>query len=506
MLPNGAVGDRPWGALLAELARAQVTGDLVVMADGKCHAIGFEAGMITSAVSPAAADSIGRIALTSHLVTSTQVADIMRQIAAAPGRDEVELLAEVARLSTEQCDLLRRRLVVQRAARTFALEQGTYAFDARVSGAAPRQEAIDVRSVIYLGARMHLAETRLANELRALGSRFALRVDATGELAKFEFTNTEQPILDALRSGTSVAELEAMHRALDPRVIAAAVYALVTSGACSAIAGAQPAAEPAVARTMTPTTLVNARVSTKDLPAQPAVPRTMTPQPAVPRTMTPQPAVPRTMTPQPAVPRTMTPQPAVSRATTPPFVARTPTPSHEVGSSTSLRQASPPVAIPRTMTPPTAEVALPRTATDNPLLARTPTKDRTPEWLEARGAFQRAEMAMRRDQIGPAIADFARAVELQPDNADYIATLAWARFCAAIDKKAVAAETRKTIDAAIRKSEEEAITPWLCLGRVERMLGLDTEALRSFHKVLELQPHNTTAASEVRVLEARRRR
>jgi len=207
------------------------------------------------------------------------------------------------------------------------------------------------------------------------------------------------------------------------------------------------------------------------------VPRTITPPPAVPRTITPPPAVPRTFTPPPAVPRTFTPPPAVPRTIT-----------------------SQP-AVSRTMTPP----LLPRTATDNALLTRTPTKDRTPEWREGREAFQRGEMAVRRDQIVDAVAEFARAVELQPQNADYLATLAWARFCAAKDKAAIAAETRKTIDGAI-KSVEEAITPWLCLGRVERMLGRDAEALTCFYKVLELQPHNTIAGSEVRVLEARLRR
>ena len=465
-IKRGAVTDRPWGRLLAELATDRVTGELVVVADGKRHAIGFEAGKVTSAASPAAADSIARIALTSHLISSSQVTEIVRRIAASPGRDELDLVAEVARLSPEHRALLRRRLVVQRAARTFAVERGTYELHERSGQDAAHPEAIDVRCIVYLGARMHVSEPRLTNELRALGARFVLRLDATGELARFELTPAEQPILDALRSGATIAELEATHRDLDPRVIAAVIYALATTDACSATGARRVETEPAVARTVTPTSLVNARVSTKDLP-QPAVPRTITPPPAVPRTFTPPPAVPRTFTPPPAVPRTITSQPAVSRTMTPPL--------------------------------------LPRTATDNVLLTRTPTKDRTPEWREGREAFQRGEMAVRRDQIVDAVAEFARAVELQPQNADYLATLAWARFCAAKDKAAIAAETRKTIDGAI-KSVEEAITPWLCLGRVERMLGRDAEALTCFYKVLELQPHNTIAGSEVRVLEARLRR
>jgi hypothetical protein len=41
------------------------------------------------------------------------------------------------------------------------------------------------------------------------------------------------------------------------------------------------------------------------------------------------------------------------------------------------------------------------------------------------------------------------------------------------------------------------------LGRVERMLGHDLEALHHFREVLELDPDHTEAAAEIRVIEAR---
>jgi tetratricopeptide (TPR) repeat protein len=122
--------------------------------------------------------------------------------------------------------------------------------------------------------------------------------------------------------------------------------------------------------------------------------------------------------------------------------------------------------------------------------------------LEAEEAFRRAEMAMRRDQMASAIRELDRAIELNPDEVDYHAALAWARFCTAPDKMAVAAATRSTLEHAILKAPK-AVSPRFYLGRIERMLGKDQEGLRHFQAVLKLSPHHTEATSEVRVLEAR---
>ena len=489
LVKRGAVTDRPWGVTLAERARDQFSGELVVIAEGKRYALSLSHGGITAALSPAAADSVGRIALTSHLVSSTQVAEITRRIAATPERDEIDVIAEVARLAAAQKEALRRRVITQRAARTFAIEQGTYACDD--GSAIPKLAGgpIDAHTVIYLGARLHGAETRLTYELRTLGSRFVLRLDAAEALTKFGFTDAEKPIIAALRSGTSIAELEATHRELDPRMIAAVTYTLVTTGVCSVTTGparrAESQAEPMPSRTLSPAQLVNARVVSKDLPTREPVAIVTHSQ------------IPVVVSIPPAISRTMTPKPALATGSSP---------SHK-----RLAVQIPPLAVPAGAAPPhrapTNPIAPARTATgtESPVVMRTPTKDRPVEWLDARDAFQRGEMAMRREQILLAITEFARAVELQPENGDYIATHAWAMFCAAIDKPAVADETRKLIDKALARTTD-AVTPRMCLGRMERMLGRDKEALKSFQQVLELQPHNNAAASEARVLEARLRR
>lgn len=122
--------------------------------------------------------------------------------------------------------------------------------------------------------------------------------------------------------------------------------------------------------------------------------------------------------------------------------------------------------------------------------------------LDAEEAFRRGELALRRDQPAAAVAELERAVQLNPDEADYHAALAWSRFCAAPDKQAAAAATRAALDRAILRAPR-SVTARFYLGRVERMLGRDHDALRLFRDVLAAAPGHAEAASEVRVLEVR---
>jgi tetratricopeptide (TPR) repeat protein len=148
-----------------------------------------------------------------------------------------------------------------------------------------------------------------------------------------------------------------------------------------------------------------------------------------------------------------------------------------------------------------------RTPTD-PSLTRTPTGSPVPSRVStdnaaaAEEAFKRGELAMKRDQPGEAILEFKTACDLNPTEVDYAAMMAWAKFCAAGDKAAIGAETRKILERAVFKSTRPERARFY-LGRVERMLGRDKEALRHFHEVLDLKPNHAEAASEVRAIEAR---
>ncbi|HEX8110043.1 MAG TPA: tetratricopeptide repeat protein, partial [Kofleriaceae bacterium] len=142
--------------------------------------------------------------------------------------------------------------------------------------------------------------------------------------------------------------------------------------------------------------------------------------------------------------------------------------------------------------------ARPRTPTGSPLPSRVSTDNAA----AAEEAFRRGELAMKRDQPGEAVLEFKTACDLNPNEVDYAAMLAWAKFCAAGDKAAIGGDTRKALERAIYKSNKPERARFY-LGRVERMLGRDKEALRQFHEVLDLKPNHADAASEVRAIESR---
>ena len=66
-------------------------------------------------------------------------------------------------------------------------------------------------------------------------------------------------------------------------------------------------------------------------------------------------------------------------------------------------------------------------------------------------------------------------------------------------------EARKLLEKAIYKSQQPGLARFY-LGRVERILGRDKEALRHFNAVLDVEPNHRDASAEVRVIEARLRR
>jgi curved DNA-binding protein CbpA len=122
--------------------------------------------------------------------------------------------------------------------------------------------------------------------------------------------------------------------------------------------------------------------------------------------------------------------------------------------------------------------------------------------MRAEEAFKQGEMALRREQLVQAIEQFQMAVELQPREAEYQALLAWTQFAMAPDKTKVAGETRKALLRAA-DANERSPTAKFYLGRVERMLGREREALQYFQDVLAIKPSHTEAASEARILQQR---
>jgi len=462
-LVRGQVTDRPWGQTLGALGLRNLTGQLTLHADdGKDYCIAFERGAVIGARSPLPIDAAARVALTNHLISSSQVADIARRVVADPDRDEIETLAEVCRFSSDQILRLRQRVIAQRAARTFAIERGTFVVDDQVAIPTWKLAAVDLRAVVYLGIRVNLSDARLVADLHQLGTQFALKPEATGDLVQFGFAASEYPIFDTLKLGATLSTLETAHPEVDPRTLQAMICALACCFACEARSPAAPESAPPIA-------------------AAPSVPRTTT---STRPGRDPEPAMPRTRTSE----STSYPVRVTRRDSTSPPIASTP------------RTATGTIP-PGAPSPGSSSLGMPRTTSSNrvPISPRTITHD--PSAMAAE-AYQRAQSALRDGEVSAAIEELSRATELVPTDVDYQAMLAWAQFCNAADKTKLADKTRKLLSHAVHKSPRPEVSQFY-LGRMERMLGYDREALRHFHEVLGVQPRNAEAASEVRLLESR---
>ena len=564
-LARGSVVDRPWGRTLGALALRRLTGQVTVIADAKHYFVAFVDGTVVSALSPLAADAAVRIALTVGLVSSTQVNDIARRQASAPARDEVDLIAEIAKLGPDHAMRLRRRAVAQRAARTFSLERGEFVVDDRVSLPVVEGTALDFRTVVYLAARSNLSEGRLASDLAQMGRWFRLKPEAIEDLPLYGFSANEQPILDRLADGAGLADLEAT--VLDPRAVHTVLYALVSCNACElegAIASAATPAPAAVVQAPAPPASMSANLMKRQpVPAaDPGIEGATIRKPSVVDAPTA-----RLAQRPPELRRGDFDAPTVTRPRT---ASRPPPPRKNQADSAQasdilsligarLRQleqhpdhyallgvtqdATPETlrkayfALARQLHPDRlaslgiadvdrnaqrlfAEVNAAFAVLNDPeqraeytsILKRggsaavraeeTRAEEMANRVIDGEEAYRLGEQALKRDQIPTAIAELERAIQLNPDEADYHATLAWARFCAAPDKMAIAATTRASLGKAMLTAPR-AVTARFYLGRVERMLGKDLEALALFTEVIRMQPQHAEARSEARVIEAR---
>ncbi|HEY4182787.1 MAG TPA: hypothetical protein VGM90_38410 [Kofleriaceae bacterium] len=235
LLARGSLTDRPWGQTLGALAAKRLSGQLTISSEDKAFALAFIDGAIVGATSPLTADAALRIALTNHMVSKSAVNDITRRLAAATDRDEIEVIVEATNLSADLAERLRRKALVQRAARTHQLEVGEFTIDSDISIPTVDGVEVTVPAVVYLGAKMYLSEQRLVDALREFGHAYILKPDVDALLEKFAFSESgEQRIVQELVTGTSLPELEAAHRDIDPRTVQAVLYATMACGACVA--------------------------------------------------------------------------------------------------------------------------------------------------------------------------------------------------------------------------------------------------------------------------------
>jgi tetratricopeptide (TPR) repeat protein len=540
-LARGTVNDRPWGRSLGAMAIKGLTGQVNVHAEGKVYSIGFHGGAVVGAHSPLASDMAVRIALTGSLLSSTQVADIARRQAANPQRDEVELISEMARLAPDQAMRLRRRTIAQRAARTFSFDRADFVVEDNITVRFVPGSELDIRSVLYLGARQFLSEGRLNRDLGQLGAWFQLKPELTEYLEQFGFGDAEQPVLDALVRGAGLAEIEQPE--IEQRMARAVIYALVSCGQCNVektprapavkpppqratTAGAAPPQRPAPSR-QRPGDTLNDPTHRADTQLDAPTVRRKAPTAAPPRRRL---SRPTDQTPE--VEKLIRQRLAVLDSGGDHFmllgIPREANSSHiqkayfalarqlhpdrlsAVGIVDESRQAQRLFAEVNTAFAVLGNDKkreayldiLDRGGEDAVRAEQQAVEQMAERALESEEAFRRGEAALRRDQIPQAIKELERAVALNPDEGDYQAVLVWAKFCASPDKMAVGQATRVALSKVIDKAPM-AVPARFYLGRVERMLGKDKEALRRFEEVLEMDPGHSEATAEIRVLQSR---
>ncbi len=501
-LARGKVTDRPWGLTVAAIGLAGDSGVLTLnTADKKVYRVVFSGGLVVDASSPVSVDSIARVALTSKLLPAAHAAEIGKRIARTPDADEAAIVAEVAKLTHDEIERLRWRAIRQRAARTFSIDTGMFKFERQGSPPIGAMVGLDVRAVVYAGAHLHLSDQRTFDDLRVLGSRFVMKDDAQQHLPRFELTAAESPIIESLARGTTLAEIDALHRDIDPRTARAVVYALAC---CDAITHVDKLPKkPNIAKSRTTTgsfseeqlTAVSARSLSQREIQNMIADRCMLIDAG--RDLF---AV-LALEVGASIEAVRSAYLELIRYVHPDKLAMFGIP----GSPDSQRLYSRAGLAYATLTDPAQrarylEEIAPAAAPLPP--APLPREDDDDAPARAHEHYLRASRLLEAERPRDAVGELERALGFAPANIDYRAMHAWATFCASADRQRVAVEVRKVLERAIYKSQQPEIARTY-LGKVERMLGHDLEALYHFREVLVHDPNDEEVMAEIRVIEAR---
>lgn len=128
--------------------------------------------------------------------------------------------------------------------------------------------------------------------------------------------------------------------------------------------------------------------------------------------------------------------------------------------------------------------------------------------LEAERHFLRGDQLLARGDFAAAVEELERAVAENDDDADYRATLAWARYLAdkSIDIKRTAfavMQAKQTLWQLIRRSPE-SLRAYLYLARVLVETGDTTRAVSCLQRAAQIDPEHVEIKRELHVLERRR--
>jgi curved DNA-binding protein CbpA len=118
--------------------------------------------------------------------------------------------------------------------------------------------------------------------------------------------------------------------------------------------------------------------------------------------------------------------------------------------------------------------------------------------LQAEERFKRGTVFVKARKYAEAVKIFEEAIQLNAEEPEFHAWRAYARFCAAPDKKAAQAEAFRDLQAALKKNER-CVPAHYFLGVIAKTLGDTAGALKHFRKTVELQPDHIDAQREIRM-------
>lgn len=588
VVARGKVAGQAFARTVYAIARKRFTGDFALTEHGQEYRVTWRDGTVVGADSKAPADSPARVALTAGLLTTTQVAEVLRHCAHSPERDPVLVITQLARLSDRQHLALARRALLQKAIRVFALPEATFELhDQAGPTAGPDIAPIGVRTLIFRGLLAHYDEPRLEREMAAAaGARFTLTKDENVRRRLAEYGFAEVHVACVRKLAAESMTLAALREAL-PRTsrkdILLALYALLSTDDIKA-RRAKGADQP------TATVSIPSAVPPPVGPDEPRAPRA-TPEPDA-QPASPKPRARRRATTLPPHLSDGVPRPPSSEAE-----RRQVDESRPINiSSLSVERARIAARAPsRTLNRPvdrtraneireliatrakamdeggdyyalldvphnTDEAGLRRAYFDlakklhpdrlralaiddedghaqrlfatvnkafavlgkpeeraryDTALERGGTGDKAQDRLRAEKQamklfsaeehFLRGELALRGNRFDDALAEFDKAVELNPDEAEHHALRAWANWCAASDKEAALVTVRQGLARALHLSPK-CVPAYFYRGQLHSALGQQSRALEDFRKVLKLQPSHREAELQVRLLKSRMER
>jgi tetratricopeptide (TPR) repeat protein len=518
---SGNVSDRPFARTFYTVAARRFTGDMILTDKGKSYKASWEDGYVVAAKSPSAADSAARVAVTSGLVDSSLIAQVIEKSKQNPAKSQLDIIEEMARLSREQVLWLKRRILAAAASRLFGLPEATFVLNnARSMRAEVGVHPLDARWLIYYGVNTHYTDARLKREMQAvLGRTFKISAAGAGALPAFGFNDAEKAAVNMMQSFVGIQQMINEVPDLDRHAAMSIVYSLMACdctevGDVSNVQAPAPTEEARARPKMSVEATERARRraerarkgaaqrETKQTPAANAVRKLIAERLVlVEKKANHFRVLGLTKDAMPSQIRTK--YFALAKRLHPDRItAAGATDVAENGQRVfaAINQAFAILSNPKEAQK--YRSMLDAGGVEQVKKAEAEAEEMAIKILRAEEHFVKGDMALKRGHWSVAESEFKQALELNAEEAEHYAYHAFAWWKNAADKKSIAKAVTKQIAKAIAMNRE-CIAAWYFRGVVARERGHNDNAIECLNSVLDMDPDHRDAQKELRLLQSR---